>query len=145
MWRFALPGLAGLLFMQVSASAQEAPTTLNLTCSGRGVYTVPNLDRDEMGKFKDDERFETEGRTRVRVTGNTVSVRLPSTMPGGQAWREMTDVRIDEDQISGKLRLSLFPTRVRIDRRTGDIDISGTVSFDGICEKAPDETGAPKF
>jgi hypothetical protein len=144
-----LIGLAALSVGSAASAAEPAqepaPSTFNLTCAGRGVYVVPNLERDENGRYKDDKRVETEGRARVKVTGAAVAVRLPGTMPGGDTWRELTNVQIDADRISGKFRLGFFPASVRIDRRTGDIDITGGARFDGNCEKAPDENAAPKF
>lgn len=144
-----LIGLA-VLCLGSAASASEpaqeaAPPTLNLSCTGRGVYVVTNLERDENGRCKDDKRGETEGRARVKVTGGSVAVRLPGTMPGGDTWRDLTNVQIDADRISGKFRFGFFPASVRIDRRTGDIDITGGARFDGNCEKAPDENAPPKF
>lgn len=142
-------GLAVLCLAPAASAAEPgqdaSPPTLNLSCAGRGVYVVTNLERDENGRFKDDKRVETEGRARVKVTGAAVAVRLPGTMPGGDTWRDLTNVQIDADRISGKFRLGFFPASVRIDRRTGDIDITGGARFDGTCEKAPDENAPPKF
>lgn len=129
------------------AQAQpEVATVLNLTCSGQGAFTIANFEKDDQGRYKDDKRVQVEGRVRVRVSGEQVSIRMPATMPGGDAWRTASSVQIDADQIRGRFQAGLLSTAAfNINRRSGDIDIKGPVRFDGTCEKAPDESAPAKF
>lgn len=147
MRRFQILAAAALLGFPTIACAQDAaPAAFNLSCPGRGAFVIPNLEKDEQGHYKSDKRVQTEGRTRVRVNGEAVSVRLPSTMPGGDTWLNASKVEIDGDHISGQVRTGLVGVaKFRIDRRTGDIDVAGSVRFDGTCEKAPDESAPAKF
>jgi len=83
-------------------------------------------------------------RVTVRVGDGTVEARLPASMSpalsgrGSDGWRQLTDVRITSEEITGRFSYNWLnrPT-VRIDRLTGDIEIDamGQTGFRGTCAR----------
>ena len=136
-----------------SAGAEDAPAAsvptpsgLNLTCDGRATFTVANLDLDENGHFKDDKRIDTAGRVALKVQDGAVRLRLPPGVPGGGNWTAADQVAITPEKIEGRLKGSLlFRVMFSVDRRTGDIQMTGSVRYSGNREKAPDDGAATKF
>lgn len=126
-----------------SAAAQApAPSNLVLSCQGRATFRIPNLDWDkEKQQYGDDKRVDTAGRVGLKIQDGAVKVRLPSGVPGGGSWRDANHVEISAEAISGRV----LSARFSVDRRTGDIEMSGGLAFSGNCEKAPDETAPTKL
>ncbi len=96
-------------------------------------------------------------RVLVEISGSVVRIKMPASMEpaasgrGVDGWRTLTDTTMTTDEIRGQFSYSWVnkPT-VRIDRRTGEIRvaqrslISGTSSFDGLCQRQ-DFPEAPLF
>jgi hypothetical protein len=128
------------------AATEGSSTPISLSCDGHGAFLIPNLDKDEDGQFKSAKRGEAQGRVRLRISEDAIQLRLPATMPGGDAWKTAEGVTITPERFSGKVRLGLISSiHFVVDRHTGDIDVTGSVQFGGSCEKAPDEGAPAKF
>jgi hypothetical protein len=139
-----------ILGVFAASTGQAQPSTptqlLNLACNGQAAYTDANFERDKDGHYKDDTEVQASGRIRLRVDGASVRVKLPSTLPGGDAWRDADEVVVNADQISGRVKINLLSrSRFVVNRHSGDIELKGALRFNGVCEKAPDDSAPAKF
>lgn len=138
---------AAIAILAGAAHAQPVQTpapaaNFVLSCKGRATFTIPNLDWDKAKQsYGDDRRVDTAGQIGLKVQDGQVKVRFPSGVPGGGQWRDANRVEITPGSISGRIAGSRFA----VDRRTGDIEVSGALAFSGACEKAPDESAPTKF
>lgn len=141
----------------VPASAQsylEGDETINLVCSGDGQkLESQSVDTYEWDKYDDKYRMRSGTETAMRsfqssvtiqISGGDGRIRLPPTMippinSGGdhQHWWQLKDLIVGRDQIAAKYAVNgIVSPKVRIDRHTGDIRITGwTSSFTGTCQK----------
>ena len=81
----------------------------------------------------------------VEINDEMIRVRLPRAIVppinsgGADGWWTLSDPKVTEAEITGKLRLNPFNKPVvRIDRQTGDIEVQGSfkMSFRGTCDVA---------
>jgi hypothetical protein len=150
--RFGVAAAIVVALCAGEAAAQE-PLNLSLACEGAASFLVLHSDNNgTIGNVTDDRdsyrRVESRGRVRVRLAAGGGELKLPSTVPGGgDKWLRLTEAEIGPDEIRGRLNFGLMrgASRVIIDRRTGDIELEGSLNFSGSCEKAPDEPEARKF
>lgn len=132
--------------------AQAQPLSLNLTCNGSGVVVVQERDNNgTIGDVTDDktttEQSEVSGRVKLRFSRTEAAMKLSATMGGDpDEWVPLSNLTVDDNRISAERRRLIWRTRVVIDRRTGEVEISGPgLAFSGTCEKLPDESEARKF
>lgn len=152
--------LASLIAMP--AAAQVDGEAINLVCPGQG----ERLGSDYVNTLEWD-RYDHKYRTRsgvqtgmqgfqsavtVQIYGDDGRIRLPEKLippihSGGdhQHWWQLEDVIVGSSEIRASYRLNgLNKPKVRIDRRTGEINIRGTgQDFAGICEKV--DAGQRRF
>lgn len=96
-------------------------------------------------------RRETSDRLLLEIDDSGARIRLPASLVppvhngGKDGWWPLTEVAVTETEVTGKFAVNLVNRgRVRIDRRTGDINIGQLGSgFRGQCEKFEPE--ARKF
>ncbi len=101
-------------------------------------------------------RERTGDRLTVRVQNERVSIRGPESLrpamsgSGQDGWRELTEVGITDNEITGRISYNwVNRPHVEIDRTTGEVRISqgnvlsGRSSFVGECERV--ETDRPRF
>ena len=97
---------------------------------GGGVSTTTSY-----GRRRDEERvlFEmADGAARLHLPSALVTA-----VHGGDAdgWWPVSDLRVEEDAISGRIRINLVnKPSFRIDRVNGDIELNGLMPFRGQCE-----------
>lgn len=145
------------------AFAQPAPApadlTLHLVCQGdlivaeQDTTMVNDGSRRSSGLVTTQHMGRTAARVELDVKGGAVRIHPASGMlpffarksPDG--WYDMTEVVIDPDKIAGRYSLgALSKPTVKVDRRTGDIEVRGLAGdFDGYCEKSDTPVGAQKF
>ncbi len=111
------------------SSLLEEHDSLRFLKSG-GVSTSKSF-----GRRRDDERvlFEIrDGAARVHLPPALVTAVHSGDADG---WWPVTDLRVGEDAISGRLRINVVnKPSFRIDRVNGDIELSGLMPFRGQCE-----------
>lgn len=76
---------------------------------------------------------------RLRIIGgdaemNIPAIAAPTISTGNGGWYKVKDLKIGENEISGKIKMNWFNSSIfRIDRRTGQITSEG--GFSGTCRK----------
>lgn len=134
------------------ANAQPEPHTLKLSCGGsvvaKSVTSVGGGVFVPGGPVPTSDTIVTESQraARIQLELNGSSGRIHLTGPmvpmlnrgGENGWWPMYDVVVSDSQITGRFRLNfLDKPSVRIDRFTGDIEVTERVSgrrFNGTCE-----------
>ncbi len=164
--RYRLQTIAAMTVAASAAHAQpEAPSSLelHLVCVGQRTQTEQEQTSlvindgwggNASGSAVTDRVVRVPGRIDVSVVGNAVKVnpmsilkRTPRWAVPEDGWYELTDVIIDQEQIAGRIRLTpLQKPSVRIDRRTGQIRMSGLdMRYDGSCERSIESMSTQKF
>ena len=139
--------------MLAAMQVESEPLNLHLSCAGAGdrmrmspVFTpgttttyVPS--RTEYADTVNVEIADGDGRIRVPRS------MLPGWRSGGDdGWWELRDLEITDDEITARFRINLFNNpRVRIDRLTGQLAISGRADFSGQCDAYDPETVQRRF
>jgi hypothetical protein len=141
----------------------DAPLRIRLACSG--LQTVTETESTSVNVTKDyDVANSASGtarttrtnrvprRIQVEIAGDQARVRLPREMRPlisgrtDDGWVTWTELKVDEEKITGRYSLNfLNKPGVRIDRRTGEIEMGGLAPFSGNCERLPDAPEARKF
>jgi hypothetical protein len=140
--------VAMLVLATAAATAPPVDLNLSLTCTGHSDAPTSSsalsfLARGGVTTHTAFGSRREEGRVLVRLAEGTGRVHLPRTLVttvnsgGDDGWWTMSDLKVTDDVISGRLHLNIVNTpSVRIDRATGDIDLGGAYPFHGACEKA---------
>lgn len=132
------------------AAAQE---TLELVCRGNAVSlettqtygSATDSDGDSVsGSSTSYRRARSTEQFRIRLDGaGGGKVKMPPALVppisrGKDGWWDFTKLDVTDDQIRGEFSMNwVNKPKVRIDRRTGDIDVKGYgFNFSGSCEKA---------
>jgi len=147
MWLVALQ--AAVIALQCTGVAnvpERATTTVRAT---DGLNTAS-------GSATTTSRSRASAVVDVEIEGDIVRLRLPESMSpmlggrGDNGWRTLTDVSVDQREISGRFAHNWTNRpRVRINRLTGTIDIqntnvlTGAQGFQGRCERGSSD--APLF
>lgn len=129
----------------LQAATGLAPLTVDLTCRGSGQASrstkVPGKDKVET------RREPFNGIARLRLRGDTAQAQVPAQMRGAYApdWADISNLKVTEDAITGKIKLALLYAPVfTVNRSTGELVIDGSMShYSGSCD-ASDPT-ARKF
>ncbi|MEG3088065.1 hypothetical protein [Sphingomonas sp. PB4P5] len=149
-----MPSLLFIASMLAAAPVQGEDLTVDLMCHGRGdVSYTTNVARAEPGKPKPPAQFRTfrdpfRGVVQVRVRGGKAEALLPPEMlrnNPGRSWSPIIKFQVSESEIRGKVELGiLYAPLINVNRATGDISISGSMSnFAGSCE--PYDPGQRRF
>jgi len=133
---------------------------LELHCTGDGVVnesentTAYSRDSDknrQVTTVQSHSKRPFNGVVNVKLTLGAAKIRVPAAMhpkvsSGKDGWLDIDDLKMNEDEISGSFKFN-FANRpkFRVDRRTGEISVSGVgAEFNGQCEKI-DADSKPKF
>lgn len=150
-------GVAGLIALWLAAAQADGggDKPIRLRCDGKtnllvqhnsfrslksgGVSTTTTY-----GRRRDEERvlFEmVDGAARLHLPSALVTAVHSGDTDG---WWPVSDLRVTDDAISGRLRLNIVnKPSFRIDRVNGDIELNGLMPFRGQCESTAGE--ARKF
>lgn len=151
MVRIGAIGAAAMAMAATPAWAQPEPLNLQLVCQGSGVLIVTESNDNGTIDVTDDEdtlkRSNVSGRIRLRFSPEEAAVKFPATMGGSpDKWEKLTRVKYDEEKITAEQRVLIWANKFVVDRRIGEIEISGPrFGYSGTCEKAPDEAQPKKF
>jgi hypothetical protein len=142
-----------------SAWAEEFHLSCGGMSTGLGTTTTfgsvdANNGASASGSATSYYRTQSADRLVLEIDDKGAKIRVPTTLipplhGGGQGgWWTLTDVSVSESEISGKFSLNpINKPRLRVDRRTGDIAISGlgATGFRGTCERFEPAPEARKF
>jgi len=155
---FALPVFAqnsasGALASGPAAQPQEPSskpeTEMLLVCDGSTFTVAPTSQTNAL--VTDNNGYMASGsvtssrpasvgfQVRLRIIGgdaemNIPAIAAPTISNGNGGWYKVKDLKIGENEISGKIRMNWFDSSIfRIDRRTGQITSEG--GFSGTCRK----------
>lgn len=134
-------------FILAAALATSAPN-LNLSCTGATL-----VQDGSAVTLRDNRGYEVEATgtgsgvgsvsftVRLQIRDGVGRMNVPNAATGGMrgdaGWFPVKDLIVNDDEITGKVRLALLSTsRFSIDRRTGGITTSG--GFSGTCQKEDD-------
>lgn len=125
-------------------------TPLELTCGGGGaanradtatVYGVENSGNSAWPTMHDWHREAFRDRVEIRITGEGGRIRLPKAMlpaveNDSDGWFRLSNLKMSGQTLTAAAAVDLMNNpKVRIDRATGAISISGAAgSYDGVCE-----------
>jgi len=89
-------------------------------------------------------RINAEGAGEIRVPSELTPLLRSGSKDG---WRPFNELTLSDNEIRGRFTLNpLNKPRVLVDRRTGDIELTGWGGgFTGNCERVPDGAEARKF
>ena len=146
-------GVAGLIALWLAAAQADGggDKPIRLRCDGKtnllvqhnsfrslksgGVSTTTSY-----GRRRDEERvlFEmADGAARLHLPSALVTAVHSGDADG---WWPVSDLRVTDDAISGRLRLNIVnKPSFRIDRFNGDIELNGLMPFRGQCESTAGE------
>ena len=148
---FRILGLACSAIVIAGATQAE---TLKLQCAGTSSRTVAdvstlragdNYGHTATGDVTSYRRNHEDVSVGFELADGAARIRLPSDMlppisgGGVQGWWNVTDLQVTDDEILGSYALNFIShPRIRIDRRTGVIDIEGRRAFHGDCQNVKD-------
>ena len=125
----------------------QTATPLELTCVGGGaankadiatVYGAENSGNNAWPTMHERRSETFRDRVEVRIAGGQGRIRLPQAMlpAGGDGWFRLGGLKLSARTLTAAAAVDLMNNpKVRIDRATGAIRISGAVgSYDGICQ-----------
>lgn len=142
-------------------SSVSAPEPLSLTCYGGGTankhkfssfYGFNSLGRSAFATGVTSTESGFEDQVDVRLFAGDDRIRLPRKMlppahGGSEGWFVFKDLRVSERDILGTAAVNFINNpKIRIDRVTGTINISGKAGdFVGQCRKFDPSAEKPKF
>lgn len=149
------------LFSSALRAADE-PLKLNLSFNGGGSVLANQTHFENRYNFKtkklesgvvtDTGRKQFNGSGYVEIIGSNARIKLPSPMlpllsGGNDGWFIISDLWINDNEITGTIRINaLNKPKLRIDRRSGQISISGGFSdFSGQCDVVRNDGPSRKF
>jgi hypothetical protein len=128
----------------------QATPPLELTCGGSGaanradtttVYGAENSGNSAWPTMHDRHREAFRDRVEIRIAGEEGRIRLPKAMlpaveDGGDGWFRLSNLKMSERTLTAAAAVNpMSNSKVRIDRATGAISISGAAgSYDGVCQ-----------
>ena len=125
-----------------SSSNNETESEMILLCTGSTLTSTPTgqtsaIVSDNNGNFAVGTSTSNDIKkdviqVRLRVIGANADFFVPAGF-NNSGWRKVKDLKIGNDEISGKITYWLNKTTFQIDRRTGVMTTSG--GFEGICKK----------
>lgn len=157
----AAVSLIGLLAIALPAvaSAEEFHLACNGITSGVShATTFSNASVDfggpsASGTATTYRRSEAADRLLIEVDDAGARIKVPPTMMpviaggGKDGWWPIKDLTVTETELGGKFTINpLLQPRLKVDRRTGDINIAGFGGgFRGTCERFEVDPAARKF
>ena len=151
--------VAALLFAPAVAHAG----TLELICYGTARFTEQSTGEvsrsDGWGGTADStvtmrSRGQSNASVRVRIHDESWGeIKIPGELipllrsASNDGWRPLSELELTETEIRARFILNVMnKPKVLVDRRTGDMELSGWGGgFRGSCERAPDESAPKKF
>ncbi|MFN3837406.1 MAG: hypothetical protein ACK4MI_06785 [Brevundimonas sp.] len=151
--------LACALGALASTASAQSDGAIDLVCTGQG-QRMENRSTETLEWDRDQRRYHTQTGTEtsqrdysaavtIQIDGDQGRIRLPETMlpdlhSGGdsQHWWTLRDISVGPNEIRAHYRLNFANSPdIMIDRRTGDLTISGLASdFTGSCQRVdPDQ------
>lgn len=144
MWLIAIQ--ATVITLQCTGVAERPEQVTTTARASDGFNTVH-------GSATTTSRSRTSAIVDVEIEGDIVRVRMPEALSptlggrGENGWRTLSDVTINEREISGRFSYNWINRPVvRINRLTGTIDVqntnalTGAQGFQGRCERVTAET-----
>lgn len=132
-----------------AASAQDV-LELSLLCEGSGTITQQvdttyqaqnNSGQNGSATITEQQTVNFNDQLKVKIANGEGQVEMPRQMlpvirGGKDGWFRMTNLKIGNDQIKGKVYLSFMDKPdIRIDRMSGSVNINGNVgNFSGKCQ-----------
>ncbi len=142
-----------------AAPAQSAGDRLNLVCLGAGAANKPtstqafgwNSDGDSAGATIIGNRaVPFDDQVNLWIEGADGQIRMPRAMlpvirGGKDGWFQLKSLKVSDSEIIGSVAVNVLNNpRLRIDRMTGAISISGKAGdYSGTCRKF-DPTSTPR-
>ena len=142
------------------ASAEEIDH-LTLSCAGTGSKSETHSTFAQVygpGGAASGTAFSTETaqspeRVTIQIEGSGGRIHLspwlvPPVHGGSDGWFQLSKVDVQPDTIKGSFGINFINhPHFTIDRHTGEIDMSGfaRLSFEGTCDRGPDESAPTKF
>lgn len=118
--------------------AATPPAEVRLICEGAGATTNSSsayVEGDVSATVNSYSRGQVPAAVQFRIIGEAVSVQVPPSMlppvgRGNTGWRETQDVRMTDDEVTGRFSVN-FANRAafRLDRVTGAVSMSGLFGF----------------
>ena len=149
-------GFAGLMLVAVSASAQDSTQRFDLVCLGGGAATrqdnVTVSGWNSVGGYGSanivgNRSVPFDDQVNLWIEGDEGRIRMPRAMlpiirGGEDGWFRVGSIQIGANEITGTIRVNpLNNPRVRIDRLTGAISISGKAGdYVGRCQRYDPDT-----
>lgn len=145
----ASPNERSVLQSEVSGSISKLEDEMLLVCDGSTFTVAPTSQSN--ASVTDNQGYMVSGtatatapinlefQVRLRIVGSDAEMSMPPiaapTINSGNGWwYKVKDLKISENEISGKIKMNWFiSSSFRIDRRTGSISSEG--GFSGICWK----------
>jgi len=125
-----------------SSYVNESENEMHLVCTGSTLTSTPSgqtsaIVSDSNGNFAVGTSTSNDIKkdviqVRLRVIGANADFFVPAGF-NNAGWRKVKDLKIGNDEISGKITYWLNKSTFQIDRRTGIITTSN--GFEGICKK----------
>jgi len=113
-----------------------------LVCTGTTMMSTPtsqtsaivsdNSGNMALGSATSSSIQNARVQVRLRISGENAELFVPAGY-NNAGWRKVKNLKIDEDEISGKITYWLRRSNFRVDRRTGIMTTSG--GFEGLCRK----------
>ncbi len=135
--------------IEESNGAPQPENEMLLVCDGSTFTVAPTSQTNAL--ITDNSGYMASGsvtssrpasvgfQVRLRIIGgvaemNIPAIAAPTISNGNGGWYKVKDLKIGENEISGKIRMNWFDSSIfRIDRRTGQITSEG--GFSGTCRK----------
>ncbi|WP_313437797.1 hypothetical protein [Novosphingobium sp.] len=160
--KFLVASALAVLVAAPAIAQSNSSDAINLICVGQGEKLgsdyVNTLEWDRYDhKYRTRSDVQTElqsfsSAVTLQIYANDGRIRLPEKLipplnSGGdhQHWWQLNDLIVGENEIRASYRLNgLNKPKLRIDRRTGEINIKGTgQDFSGTCDKV--DPGQKRF
>jgi hypothetical protein len=128
----------------------QTAAPLELTCGGGGaankadiatVYGAENSGNSAWPTMHERHSEAFRDSVEIRIVSEEGRIRLPKAMlpaveDGGDGWFRLSNLKMSERTLTAVAAVNLMSNpKVRIDRATGAISISGAAgSYDGVCQ-----------
>jgi|JI6StandDraft_1071083.scaffolds.fasta_scaffold09300_7 hypothetical protein len=149
------------ILASTSLAAQDSSERINLVCRGAGAankvtssqaYAWDNYGNSASANVVGNRSVPFQDQVNLWIEGDKGSIRMPPTMlppirGGKDGWFEIKSIKISDSEITGKVGVNFMNSpKIRIDRMTGNISISGKAGdYVGRCQKYDPATATRAF
>lgn len=140
--------------LALALASGPAATPINLVCTGsvgkdKEIGTIGSL----LAGQTTVQRVESADAVLFTIQPDGGEAKLPKPMqssykePVRENWFRLIEVKQDQDEIAGKIRLhGMYKPKFRLNRLTGQVSIEGSIAnFSGTCEPYDPATVQRKF